>query len=461
MPVELKVPGMGESVSEVEIAEWLKKEGDSVQMDEDIVVLDSAKTSQPIPSPITGTITKILKLQGEAANIGDVIALLEEGAAKTDAKAADATPIVPAPEWEKSDTQAEAPKASAAKPAQVPLDAPAPKAEEAPPILPQEPAHDAAPISEAKPADAFVMPAAAREMAQSGIAPESVTPSGPGGRVLKEDVQRASAEHVTTERVAPITPAPAAPQAVSTPMPKPAPAAPISDGEEDVVPMTMMRRHIAQRLVEAQQTAALLTTFNEIDMSAAMSLRKEHQDAFTKKYGIKLGFMSFFVKASVDALKAFPVVNAEIRGRDIVYKNYYDIGVAIGSGKGLVVPVLRRAERLSFAEVEQGIAAFAGHAKAGTLKPDDLAGGTFTITNGGIYGSLMSTPIINPPQSAILGMHSIQERPMAVNGEVVIRPMMYVALTYDHRLIDGREAVSFLVRLKQCIENPARMLLEV
>ncbi len=225
--------------------------------------------------------------------------------------------------------------------------------------------------------------------------------------------------------------------------------------------MTMLRRHIAQRLVEAQQNAALLTTFNEVDMSAVMNMRKQFQDDFTKKHGIKLGFMSFFVKASVEALKAFPAVNAEIRGRDLVYKNYYDIGVAIGGGKGLVVPVLRDAEHLSFAAIEKQIAEFAGHAKANTLKPEDLDGGTFTITNGGIYGSLMSTPIINPPQSGILGMHAIQERPVAENGQVVIRPMMYLALTYDHRLIDGREAVSFLVRLKQCLENPTRLLLEV
>ena len=406
MAYELKVPGMGESVTEVEIAEWLKKEGDTVRMDEDVVVLDSAKTTAPIPAPVSGTLLKLLKAQGEAANVGDVIALIEEGAVNG------APPAAPANE----------PEASA-----------------------RESVQPAAPAKE-KPAEPFIMPAAARELAQRGVAKESVTPTGPGGRMLKEDVQRAKVE----------TPAPSAAAPKPTP---PAPPAPV--GDEKIVPMTMLRRHIATRLVEAQQTAALLTTFNEIDMSAAMTLRKEHQDAFTKKHGIKLGFMSFFVKAAVDALKAYPAVNAEIRGRDLVYKNYHDIGVAIGSGKGLVVPVIRRAENLGFAQIEQQISDYAAHSKAGTLKPEDLEGGTFTITNGGIYGSLMSTPIVNPPQSGILGMHTIQERPIALNGQVVIRPMMYVALTYDHRIIDGREAVSFLVRLKQCIENPARMLLEV
>jgi 2-oxoglutarate dehydrogenase E2 component (dihydrolipoamide succinyltransferase) len=224
--------------------------------------------------------------------------------------------------------------------------------------------------------------------------------------------------------------------------------------------MSMLRRQIAKRLVEAQQTAALLTTFNEIDMSAVIALRKQHQDVFLKNHNIKLGFMSFFVKAAIDALKHYPAVNAEIQGDNIVYKNHYDIGVAIGTGKGLVVPVIRDAQRLSFAEVEQSIADFATRIKANKLNPDELAGGTFSITNGGIFGSLLSTPIVNPPQSGILGMHSIQERPIAVNGEVVIRPMMYVAVTYDHRVVDGREAVSFLVRIKECIENPARMLIE-
>jgi 2-oxoglutarate dehydrogenase E2 component (dihydrolipoamide succinyltransferase) len=311
---------------------------------------------------------------------------------------------------------------------------------------------------------------------------EEVQGSGPGGRVLKEDVMAHAASRAQNGQQTPHKegapepspidhPAPAqpdgkAPQEIKQPAtpPQAASQSEIANPQsalEEVVPMSLLRRHVAQRLVEAQQTAALLTTFNEIDMSAVMQMRKEHQDAFQKKYNIKLGFMSFFVKAAIDALKQTPGVNAEIRGRDIVYKNHYDIGVAIGSGKGLVVPVLRNAERLSFAEVEQAITDFAVRVKDNKIVPDELQGGTFTITNGGIYGSLMSTPIVNPPQSGILGMHSIQERPVARNGEVVIRPMMYVALTYDHRVVDGREAVTFLVRIKECIENPARMLIEV
>jgi 2-oxoglutarate dehydrogenase E2 component (dihydrolipoamide succinyltransferase) len=460
MPVELKVPSLGESVAEVEIAEWLKKEGDAIRADEDLVMLDSAKTTQPLPAPLSGVLVKILKNQGEIVAVGDAIALIEEGGAS--GKTSDNT-AEPAPEWEKGESPAK--PQTPAPPTPVPMeklaDAPKPKAEPAEPL---KPAPSAAVVDAPNASNSFVMPAAAREMAQSGVKPEDVTASGPGGRVLKEDVQRANAERAAAQKSTPdygSTP----PVETAKPAAKPTPQTPKAptpaSSDEEVVPMTMLRRHIAQRLVEAQQNAALLTTFNEVNMSAVMELRKAYQDEFTKKHGIKLGFMSFFVKAAVDALKAFPAVNAEIRGRDIVYKNYYDIGVAIGSGKGLVVPVVRRAERLGFAEIEQQIADFAGKAKAGTLKPEDLEGGTFTITNGGIYGSMMSTPIVNPPQSGILGMHAITERPMAENGQVVIRPMMYIALTYDHRIIDGREAVSFLVRIKQCIENPARMLLEV
>lgn len=479
MPLELKVPSMGESVTEVEIAEWLKKEGDAITTRDDLVMLDSAKTTQPLPSPIEGTLTKILKQQGEVVAVGDILAILEEGApaAKSDGKAEAKSEAAPAAEWEKSDTSAQAPK-PAAKPAPVPTeklaDAPEPKAVEAVPMTPSvsnnvvdAPASDPNNAKGSSGNGAFVMPAAARELAQSGVPESDVTPSGPGGRMLKEDVQRAAAERVDGERTAPASQPTPQPEAKPAPVAeaKPAPAqttpAAAPSGDEKVVPMTMLRRHIAQRLVEAQQNAALLTTFNEVNMSGVMDLRKQHQDEFTKKHGIKLGFMSFFVKATVDALKAFPAVNAEIRGRDLVYKNYYDIGVAIGSGKGLVVPVIRNAQTLGFAQIEQQIANYATHAKDGTLKPEDLEGGTFTITNGGIYGSLMSTPIVNPPQSGILGMHSIQERPVAENGQVVIRPMMYVALTYDHRVIDGREAVSFLVRIKQGIENPTRLLLEL
>ncbi len=290
-----------------------------------------------------------------------------------------------------------------------------------------------------------VMPAAARAAAEAGLDPAAVTPTGPGGRVLKEDVQRAAAAK-------PETPEPPA---------APAPAPALGNRTEEIVPMTLLRRKIAERLVQAKQEAALLTTFNEVDMSAVLNLRKDHQDRFLERYKIKLGFMSFFVKAVVEGLKETPQLNAEIRGSTIVYRNYYDIGIAIGGGRGLVVPVLRNAEGLSFAEVEMAIAEFGKRVKENKIKPEDLSGGTFTITNGGVFGSLLSTPIVNPPQSGVLGMHSIQERPVALAGQVVIRPMMYLALTYDHRIVDGREAVTFLKRVKEMVENPVRILIEV
>ncbi|HEX8237709.1 MAG TPA: 2-oxoglutarate dehydrogenase complex dihydrolipoyllysine-residue succinyltransferase [Abditibacteriaceae bacterium] len=484
MAIELKVPRVGESINEVEIGEWLKKEGDSVAADETIVMLDSAKTTVELPAPSAGVLGKIVKQTGETAQVGETIALLEEagtsaGAASEKATAQNGATQPPAQtvalQAETSTQQPAKEDDQGDQHAQQPHDS-----KENPAIAAQE-----QPEQEAR-----VMPAAQRLLAEQNLSPQDVQASGPGGRVLKEDVMRHAADTAQNgqaqaptkegtvepsqiERTAPAQPDGKAPQETRQPAPvakaaaAPAPqpstqqAASTPSNDEEVVPMSMLRRHVAQRLVEAQQNAALLTTFNEIDMTNVMQMRKDYQDAFTKKYGIKLGFMSFFVKAVIDALKQTPGINAEIRGRDIVYKNYYDIGVAIGSGKGLVVPVIRRAERLSFAEVEKAIAEFAGRAKENKLSPDELQGGTFTITNGGIYGSLMSTPIINPPQSGILGMHSIQERPIARSGQVVIAPMMYVALTYDHRVVDGREAVTFLVRIKDCIENPARMLIEV
>jgi 2-oxoglutarate dehydrogenase E2 component (dihydrolipoamide succinyltransferase) len=287
------------------------------------------------------------------------------------------------------------------------------------------------------------MPAAERALHDTGLSVAEVMASGPGGRVLKEDVERAAA---------------AASAAKAKPAPAPHPA---GDREEEVVAMTPMRRRIAERLVAAQQTAAMLTTFNECDMSAVMALRKEYQPLFQERYGLKLGFMSFFVKASIDALRLVPSVNAEVRGTNIVYKNYYDIGVAVGGGKGLVVPIIRNAERLGFAEVEHAVADYGERAKKNVIKLEELQGGTFTISNGGIYGSMMSTPILNPPQSGILGLHAIQDRPVVRDGQIVIRPMMYLALTYDHRVVDGREAVTCLRRIKETIESPARILLEV
>jgi 2-oxoglutarate dehydrogenase E2 component (dihydrolipoamide succinyltransferase) len=459
MPIELVVPKVGESITEVEIGDWLKQAGDSVAVDESIVVIDTAKASVELPAPAGGTITQILKQSGESAAVGEVIGYMEEGAGK----GTDSAPLKegePAPEWEAPVDPNEQPHAeTGAAPSrpQVPVSASSanggsPTAASTGQTGVQHPAQTAAgdPSPAATP---FVMPAAQAALAQQGISPETVTASGPGGRMLKEDVQHAAQSgsvQGSTQDGSKLAPVPSSTPQVVTP-----------GADEEVVPMSLMRRTIAARLVEAQQNAALLTTFNEVDMSAVMQLRKEHQDAFQARYNIKVGFMSFFVKAVIDGLKQIPAINAEIRGKSIVYKNHYDIGVAIGSGKGLVVPVLRSAERMSFAEVEVAIAEYAGRVKNNTLPPEALEGGTFTITNGGIYGSLLSTPIVNPPQSGILGMHSIQERPIALNGQVVIRPMMYIALTYDHRIVDGREAVTFLKRVKDCIENPARMLIEV
>ena len=289
------------------------------------------------------------------------------------------------------------------------------------------------------------MPAADRALHDAGLSAAQASPTGPGGRLLKEDVERAAKGNGGAQARAP----------------SPVAREPEGDREEEVVAMTPMRRRIAERLVEAQQTAAMLTTFNECDMSAVMALRKEFQPQFQERYGIKLGFMSFFVKASIDALRLVPSVNAEVRGTNIVYKNYYDIGVAVGGGKGLVVPIIRNAERLGFAEVEQAIADLGERAKKNAIKLEELQGGTFTISNGGVYGSMMSTPILNPPQSGILGLHAILERPVVRDGQIVIRPMMYLALTYDNRVVDGREAVTCLKRIKETIEAPARILLEV
>jgi 2-oxoglutarate dehydrogenase E2 component (dihydrolipoamide succinyltransferase) len=420
MPTELKVPAVGESVTEVQIGTWLKAVGDGVSADEAVVEIESDKATVELPAPIAGVVARILKKAGETAQVGEVIGYLEEalsGASKPAQTAPSAGPV-----------------AAAAK--------------------------SAAP-------GGHVMPAAARAAATSGVDAAQVAGTGPGGRVLKEDVQRAAAAPAAKSA------APAAPAATSAATSaaaasggqtsaRPATAAaPRGSRDEEVVPMTTLRRRIAQNLVEAQSNAALLTTFNEIDMSAVMELRSAHKDAFEKRHGAKLGFMSFFVKAAVDALRAVPAINAMIRGNDIVYRHYHDIGIAVGGGKGLVVPVIRNAEGLGFAQIEAQIADFGKRAQANKITLEELTGGTFTISNGGIYGSLLSTPIVNPPQSGILGLHAIQERPMAVNGAVVIRPMMYVALTYDHRLVDGREAVTFLKRIKECIENPSRMLLEV
>jgi 2-oxoglutarate dehydrogenase E2 component (dihydrolipoamide succinyltransferase) len=410
MPTDLKVPSLGESITEVEIGDWLKSEGDAIKKDEEIVALESEKATVQLPAPVAGTLGKILKRKGEKAAIGEVIGLIEPLQKSTE----------PAEPTQKTTDKAE----------------PARK-----PPASAEPARATA----AAPAKTRATPIGPRVTGESPPARQPEEPA-PGD---------------TAVQTASTTKADAAQPDRSPPAAAPSEHRPPAGRPEEIVPMTLLRRTVAQRLVEAQRTMATLTTFNEIDMSAVITLRKDHQESFTQKHGIKLGFMSFFVKASIEALKAIPQLNASVRGSDIVYHNYFDIGIAIGSGKGLAVPVLRNAERLSFAEVEKAVADFSARARENKLTPDELQSGTFTITNGGVYGSLLSTPIINPPQSGILGMHAIQPRPIAVEANVVVRPMMYVALSYDHRLVDGREAVTFLVRLKEMIENPARILLEV
>jgi 2-oxoglutarate dehydrogenase E2 component (dihydrolipoamide succinyltransferase) len=424
MSIELKVPEIGESITEVEIGGWLKKAGEPVKKDEPLVTLESEKATVELPSPNAGTIGKVLKQKGDIAKVGEVIAYLEEG--KTDG--AEKKPEAKAPE-----TKSPEPKASEPKPA-----------EKSKPESKQE-------SPEVK---------AEQDLASPRLSQIKPSQDKPRSERLREE----PATPAPAERRAPARPEPAHPSTAQTPSRESShPPKPFGtpDRPEEVVPMSKLRRTVAERLVEAQHNAALLTTFNEFDMSSVMAMRKEHGESFQKKYNVKLGFMSFFVKAAIDALKQSPGINAEIRGTDIVYHNYFDIGVAIGSAKGLVVPVLRNAERMSFAEIEMAIGDFGKRAQESKLKPDELQGGTFTITNGGVYGSLLSTPIVNPPQSGVLGMHGIQDRPVAREGQVVIRPMMYVALTYDHRIVDGREAVTFLKRLKDTIENPARMLIEV
>jgi 2-oxoglutarate dehydrogenase E2 component (dihydrolipoamide succinyltransferase) len=415
MSIELRVPEVGESITEVEIGDWLKREGDTVQKDENVVTLESEKATVELPAPQAGVLAHILKQKGQTARVGEVIA-----------------------QFETAGGAASAPKKAGAKPA----------------AAQPEPALASQPRSQA--IEARVMPAAQVALEEHNLRPADVQGTGPGGRILKEDVLR---QIQSSGAGVPAAAASVPPSPTDAVVPEAVRAG--ADRQQEVVPMSRLRRTVAERLVAAQHNAALLTTFNEIDMSAVIALRKEHGEAFQNKYQVKLGFMSFFVKAGIDALKQFPAVNAEVREANIIYHNYYDIGVAVGSGRGLVVPVLRNAERMSFAEIEVAIGDFARRAKENKLKLEELQGGTFTISNGGVYGSLLSTPIVNPPQSGVLGLHAIQERPVAREGAVVIRPMMYVALTYDHRLVDGREGVSFLKRIKEVIENPARMLMEV
>ncbi len=420
--IDVVVPEFGESIQEVQISQWLKQVGQWVEKDEDLVELESEKASQALPSPESGILQEIVHADGSFVQVGDTIARMELSEKPSDSAASPAEPT---------------PAAAAVQNTAAPS--------------------SAAPSSAAGTATS-VMPAAQRVLHENKLTPGEVSATGPGGRLLKEDVMR----HVEATASA-RSPIPAAEPMVAAPVPRgPVHDAQPADGRTtETKPMSMIRRTIAARLVEAQQTAALLTTFNEVDMQPVMQLRQKYKEPFLEKHGVKLGFMSFFAKASVEALKRFPAINAFVQGNDVVYHHYFDIGIAIGSGKGLVVPVLRNVERMSFAEIEREIGRLAALAQENKIKPEDLTGGTFTISNGGVYGSLLSTPIVNPPQSGILGLHAIQQRPIAVDNEVVIRPMMYVALTYDHRIVDGREAVQFLKTIKEVLEEPARLFLEV
>jgi 2-oxoglutarate dehydrogenase E2 component (dihydrolipoamide succinyltransferase) len=427
MAVEINVPQLGESVTEAVISKWNKKEGEPVKIDEPLVVLETDKVTIDVPAPVGGTLAQIARKEGDRVKVGEVLGGIAPASAATSSQAS--RPSAPAPAAAPAPPSAPAP-VSVPPPAQAPATA--------------RPAEVAA---SGDGRGTLVTPVARRVMEGHSLDPSQVRGTGAGGRILKDDVLQMLG---------------GGDEGVRKPPPLERPSGPRSNAErEERVRMTPLRRRVAERLLAAQSNAAILTTFNEIDMSAVSNVRKAYQDKFVEKYGVKLGMMSFFVRASIDALQTFPEVNAEIDGEDVIFKSYYDIGVAVSGSRGLVVPVLRDTDRMSMAEIEKQIAELANKARTDKLTLDDLKGGTFTITNGGIFGSLLSTPILNPPQSAILGMHNIVERPVARSGEVVIRPMMYVALSYDHRLIDGKEAVQFLVRIKECIEDPERLLLGV
>jgi 2-oxoglutarate dehydrogenase E2 component (dihydrolipoamide succinyltransferase) len=405
MAVELKVPPLGESITEAVVGKWNKKQGETVAVDEPLVVLETDKVTIDVPAPAAGTIASIAFKEGDKVTVGQVLGTIEAGA-----------------------SAGASPAQAAATPA---------------------PAQAAAPVAAAQAAsggDQRITPTARKMAEENRVDVGQLKGSGTGGRIMKEDVQG----QLNRPAAAPSTPAPAAP---SGPRPNAA--------REERVRMTPLRKRVAERLLQAQSNAALLTTFNEVDMGEVMALRKKYNDKFQAKHGVKLGFMSFFIRASVEALKAFPQINAEIDGEDVIFKHYYDIGVAVSGSRGLVVPVVRDADKLSLADLEKTVGDYGGRARNDKLTMADLTGGTFTITNGGIFGSMLSTPILNPPQTGILGMHNIVERPVARDGQVVIRPIMYIALTYDHRLVDGREAVQFLVRVKECIEDPERLLLDI
>jgi 2-oxoglutarate dehydrogenase E2 component (dihydrolipoamide succinyltransferase) len=411
MSVEIRVPQLPESVADATLVAWRKEPGQPVTRDENLADLETDKVVLEVPAPVNGVLREIKVASGTTVKSGDLLAVVEEGAVLA------AAPSVAAP-----------PAAGNGK---------------APPA-PAAPAAAAARSTE--PAKAG--PAARRVIEENQLSAGAIVGSAPGGRITKTDAVAAAA-------------AASAKPAASAPIPAVAPLAARAGRVDQRVPMTRLRARIAERMVQAQATQALLTTFNEVDLTAVQELRARYKDTFDKKHGVKLGFMSFFVKASVEALKRFPVVNASVENADIVYHEYFDVGVAVSTDRGLIVPILRDADAMSFADIEKGIADYAARARKGSLTLEDLTGGTFSITNGGVFGSLMSTPIVNAPQSAILGMHKIQERPMVVDGQIKVRPMMYLAVTYDHRIIDGRDAVQFLVAVKDCLEDPGRLLLGV
>ncbi len=426
MSVQIMVPALGESVSEATVLKWFKNVGEAVEVDEPLVELETDKVTVEVPAPAAGVLMAIDATGGAEVAVGAILGSLEEGGT------ASAAPAAP--------TEFRAGAAPAAEPAP----APQPKSELAPAA-----------------SDAKLSPAVRKLVDDNNLDASAIPATGKKGQLTKADVEAFLAKG----RAAPAAPATA---------PRPMPTPPITgmvpadelpprpeDPREEVVKMSRLRQRIAQRLKEAQNTAAILTTYNEVDMTTLMELRSEYRDSFEKKHGVRLGFLSFFVKASILALQELPAVNAEVYGDQIVYKNYYDIGVAVGTPQGLVVPVLRNADQMTFAEIERTIGDFGRRARDGKLTVAEMTGGTFTISNGGVYGSLMSMPILNPPQSAILGMHKIQKRPMVIGDEIKIRNMMYLALSYDHRIVDGREAVTFLVRLKECIEDPQRLLIDV
>ena len=430
MATEIKVPTLGESVTEATVAKWMKQAGDGVAVDEPLVELETDKVTLEVNAQTAGTLAEIMVAEGATVEVGAILGMIAEGAVAAPAAPAPAAPAPAAPA-----PAAPAPTAAAAAPAPAPAVPPAPA-----------PAPAAVPSAQVQ----VLSPAVRRLVEEHNLNPAKIAASGKDGRLVKADVLAAIAAGTAKA---------GAPQA-ATPTAADLPPRP-DDPREERVRMSRLRQVIAKRLKDAQNTAAMLTTFNEVDMTAVMALRNEYKTAFEKKHGVRLGFMSFFAKASIVALQELPAVNAEIYGDEVIYKNYYDIGVAVGTPQGLVVPIVRDADKLSFAGIEKTISELGLRARDGKLTMADMTGGTFTISNGGVYGSLMSTPILNPPQSAILGMHKTQMRPMAIGDKVEIRPMMYLALSYDHRIIDGREAVTFLVRVKEAIEDPRRLLLDM